>query len=114
MKTKNLLLAISFIALLFTSCEKDVMDKGGTENGGMSFSNSKINVLKSLEQNTDFGIVNIDIINNKGEVIFQRRLDTSFETSLSINTSELSSGIYYIDIFTQNGKVIAQDGFVIK
>ena len=114
MKTKNLLLIISFMVLLFTSCQKDEMGKGGTESGGMSFSNSKINVLKSLEQNINWGIVHVDIINNEGEVIFQKSLDTSFETNLSINTSEFSTGIYYIDIFTQDGKIITQDGFVIK
>lgn len=109
---KILLIIIGMVTLLFTSCEKDEMNKGLTAGGGMS--NSNIPVLRLLEQNIDFGIVNVRVTSINGEIVFNESLNSSSETSASINTSEFPSGIYYINISGLDGETIQQDSFVIE
>lgn len=113
---KILLIIISTITLLFTSCDKNEMGVGGTTGGGMSnsFVSSNIPILRSLDRNIDFGIVNVRVTHINGEVVFNESLNSSSETSASINTSEFPSGIYYINISGLDGETIQQDSFVIE
>ncbi|WP_165043793.1 hypothetical protein [Dysgonomonas sp. ZJ709] len=113
MKTKSLLIAVSFIALLFTSCSTDEMDKGiGAGDDGML--RSSIQILRSCEKNADIGVVDVRITSENNNIIFERNIDVSLEPSLNMNTSSLPRGIYYIDILGPDGKTIQQDGFVIQ
>ena len=117
MKIKTILIGLGCIALLsFTSCE-DEMGKGGTETGGMSnevYGIASIPILRSLEQNIDLGTVSVRVTNTRGEIVLTENLDTSLAISPSINTRELPSGIYYIDISAQDGKTIQRDSFTVK
>lgn len=116
MKITSLLIIISCIALLFTSCEKDEMDKTGNAGGGMdnSVQSTSMSVLRSLESNVDFGLVRVNVTNINGEVVFYRNVDTSLDENTSIDTSDLPSGVYYIDIVGEDGKLIEHDSFIIK
>lgn len=116
MKITSLLIIISCIALLFTSCEKYEMDKTGTGGGGMdnSIESKSMSVLRSLESNVDFGLVSVNVTNISGEVVFYKDVDTSLDENTFIDISSLPSGIYYIDIVGKDRKIIEHDSFIIK
>lgn len=117
MKITSLLIIISCIALLFTSCEKDEMGIGTTGGGGMDNSvesTSSKSGLQPLELNVDLGQVRVNVTNTNEEVVLYKEVDTSLEENTSIDISSLPSGIYYIDIVGKNRKIIEHDSFIIK
>lgn len=126
MKTKFLLMVISCITLLsFTSCQKDEMEKGGTGGGGtlpeantkntsskspsISISNER-NLTIIFEEN--IGIVNINITNQVDKIIYDEDVKTSSDF-VEINTLDLPSGAYSVQIKRQDGEPIQNNSFVI-
>ncbi|WP_050708132.1 hypothetical protein [Dysgonomonas sp. HGC4] len=117
MKITSLLIIISCIALLFTSCEKDEMGIGTTGGGGMDNSvesTSSRSGLQLLDLNGDLGQVSVNITNTNEEVVFYKEVDTSLDENTSIDISSLPSDIYYIDIVGKDGEIIEHDSFIIK
>lgn len=117
MKITSLLIIISCIALLFTSCEKDEMGIGTTGGGGMDNSvesTSSRSGLQSLDLNVDLGQVSVNITNTNEEVVFYKEVDTSLDENTSIDISSLPSDIYYIDIVGKDGEIIEHDSFILK
>ncbi len=117
MKTKLLLIAISSISLLLTSCDKDEMEKGGTSGGGMNgdaMTISSIPIIRSSNLNAGWGIVNVNVTDSKGELVFYKLVDTSLEISPTINGTQLPKGVYSIEISTQDGKTVQNDSFTVE
>lgn len=126
MKTKFLLIAISCITLLsFTSCQTDEMEKGGTGGGGTlpdvnikSASQKNPSISISYEKDLkivfgeNIGIVNINITNQVDKIIYNEEVKTA-SNFVEINTLDLPSGTYSVQIKGQDGKLIQNNSFVI-
>lgn len=130
------IICLSFVSFSHASCDSEfdtantapVEDKGDTggnggTGGGRTYAESSytitiattpttfaLNPGSNIDVNfgTDLGTVNVKLINNYGITVYNKTVDTTTNSALIINISNLPAGSYNLSITNNEGKNIVQ------